>query len=188
MLENQEEIEMFIAGLVLDPSSNSPIVILKDANNQMCLPIWIGIAEATAIASELKKVALSRPMTHDLMKNILDEFDAKVTRVIITALQENTFIANIEIRLGQQLKRIDARPSDALALAVRAQAPVFVARDVLQKAQVPLVFGQLSETEEEFELKEEDIQSEKQNFANIEKDKWGEILADMNPDDFKYKM
>lgn len=189
MVENIEEVEMFVAGLVLDPASNAPIVVLKDATGSTCLPIWIGLAEATAIASELKKVELTRPMTHDLLKNIIDELGGRVVKVVITNLQENTFIANIEIVMGDVVKVIDARPSDAIALSVRTNAPIMVASVVLQQAQVTLVPVPGGEGEEgESDLKSLEGEAARPDFANIEKDKWAEILAEMDPDDFKYKM
>lgn len=185
--EKANEIEMFVAGLVLDPSSNAPIVVLKDSSGDICLPIWIGLAEATAIASALKKVDLARPMTHDLLKNIIDDFGGRVTKVTISELRENTFIATIEVVVGEAVKLIDSRPSDAIALAVRTSAQITVAEAVLDQAQVTLVPVDPEETEE-FEIKPEDQESESQNFANIDKEKWEEILAEMDPDDFKYKM
>lgn len=187
MVDTEKEVEMFVAGLVLDPTSNAPIVVLKDAQGDRCLPIWIGLAEATAIASELKKVELSRPMTHDLLKNIITELGGKVVKVVITSLVENTFIASIEIVLGEMVKVIDARPSDAIALSVRTSAPIMVSEEVLKQAQVTLVAVNNPEGEEELEVKPED-EAGGRNFANIEKDKWAEILAEMDPDDFKYKM
>ncbi len=189
MTKESPEVEMFVAGLVLDPSSNAPIVVLKDANGDTCLPIWIGLAEATAIASALKRVQLTRPMTHDLLKNAIDELGGRVTKIVITDLQENTFIANIELVVGELVKTIDARPSDAIALAVRTDAPILVAAKVLQQAQVTLVAVQSADGgEEEFEIKNADGERVSTNFANIEKEKWAEILAEMDPDDFKYKM
>jgi len=188
MTEEKNQIEMYVAGLVLDPASNAPIVVLKDANGDTCLPIWIGLAEATAIASELKKVELSRPMTHDLLTNVISELGGRVVKVVITNLQENTFIANIEIVLGETVKIIDARPSDAIALSVRTSAPIMVSPEVLDQAQVTLVPVQNADGEEEFEVRNPDDDTESTNFANIEKEKWAEILAEMDPDDFKYKM
>lgn len=186
-MKRQNEVEMVVAGLVLDPSSNAPIVILKDPNGDVCLPIWIGLAEATAIASAMKKVPLARPMTHDLLKNLVDEFGGEVVRIVIHSLHDNTFLANIEISSGETLRIIDARPSDAIALAVRSDAPIYVTKVVLEQAQVTLVAVPPEDAEqfgEEHSIKE----VKEQNFANIEKDKWAEILADMDPDDFKYKM
>ena len=118
------EIELFIAGLVLDPDSNTPIVILKDDSGDRCLPIWIGVNEATAIASALKKVPLARPLTHDLLHQIVDTLGGKVAKISITRLEENTFFANVEIINGEVVHQIDARPSDALALAVKVSAPI----------------------------------------------------------------
>ena len=189
MKQNSDEIEMFVAGLVLDPASNAPIVVLKDASGDTCLPIWIGLAEATAIASALKKVELARPMTHDLLKNTIDEMGGKVVKIVITELQENTFIANIEIVVGEVVRMIDSRPSDAIALAVRTSAQIMVNRSVLDQAQVTLVSATTNEEgEEEFGIVGSDSETPSTNFANIDKEKWEEILAEMDPDDFKYKM
>jgi len=188
-----KEIEMFVAGLVLDPTSNAPIVVLKDAQGERCLPIWIGLAEATAIASELKKVEMSRPMTHDLLKNVIHELGGRVVKILITSLVENTFIANIEIVVGDMVRVVDSRPSDAIALSVRTNAPIMVNEDVLKQAQVTLVGLNTAEGEEGAEdagmkLAEAGSESSDSNFAAIDKDKWAEILADMDPEDFKYKM
>lgn len=176
-MTEEQIVEMSVAGLVLDPSTNAPIVILKDASGAVALPIWIGLAEATAIASALKKVELARPLTHDLLHQVILECGATVTRVVIVGLQENTFIANLEIQLADNLKVIDCRPSDAIALAVRTTAPIFVAQHVLDMAQVRLVAGEGEAGE-----------GGEQSFTSIEKDKWAQILAAMDPDDFKYKM
>lgn len=185
--EENDEIEMFVAGLVLDPATNAPIVVLKDEEGGLCLPIWIGLAEATAIASALKQVELVRPMTHDLMTTFIDELGARIHRVFIRGLEENTFLADIELVIGDTHKVIDARPSDAIALAVRTDAPVFVAADVLDRAQMTLV-PVLPEDGSTAEEGTPEGESKGQNFANISEDKWEEILAEMDPDDFKYKM
>lgn len=185
---SEDEIEMFVAGLVLDPASNAPIVILKDVSGETCLPIWIGLAEATAIASALKQVDLARPMTHDLLCDVIEELGGRVVKILVTELQENTFIANIEIVLGDVVKVIDARPSDAIALAVRTNAQIVVKPEVLEQAQVTLVAVNTEDGEEEYEIAGSDEEREKKNFANIDKEKWSEILAEMDPDDFKYKM
>jgi len=183
------EVSMFVAGLVLDPASNAPIVVLKEVEGETCLPIWIGLAEATAIASALKHVDLARPMTHDLLKNIIDEVGGRVIRVVITELRENTFISSVEIVVGDIIKVIDARPSDAIALAVRAESEILVSAKVLEQAQVTLVAVNTGEDgEEEFGIAGVEGEDEDANFANIDKEKWEEILAEMDPDDFKYKM
>lgn len=189
-MDTSEEVEMFVVGLVLDPATNAPIVILKDASGEICLPIWIGLAEATAIASVLKKIELARPMTHDLLKNTIEEIGARVVKVMIHGLQENTFLASIELAVGDAMKNIDSRPSDAIALAVRVNAPIMVSPHVLARAQVTLVsVPSLDFAEgEEAESEGGDENIKRQNFANIEKDQWAEILAAMDPDDFKYKM
>ncbi len=128
-------IEMSIKGLMIDPVTNMPIVILRDADNQRALPIWVGPVEANAIALQIENVAPQRPMTHDLLRAVLTELGATLRRVIIADLREGTFYAYLEVVRGGETQFIDARPSDAIALALRAKAPVFVDTRVLQQAQ-----------------------------------------------------
>lgn len=128
-------VPMSIKGLMLDPVSNSPIVVLKDDDEKFFLPIWVGIFEANAIALQLENVSTPRPMTHDLLKNMLGELDARVTRVVINDLRESTFFAQIRVNTAGRTLEIDARPSDAIALALRVEAPIFVAQTVLDQAQ-----------------------------------------------------
>jgi len=123
-----------VRGLTLDPVTNAPIVILKAEGGRRLLPIWIGLFEANAIALEMEKVATQRPMTHDLLKSIVDALGARVDRAVVDNLQENTFHASIYLRSGDVERRLDARPSDAIALALRARAPLFVTRDVLERS------------------------------------------------------
>lgn len=183
----EKQIEMFVAGLVLDPATNAPIVVLKDESGDTCLPIWIGMPEATAIASALKQVSLSRPMTHDLLRTTIEQLGGRVARIVITELRESTFIAAIEVIVGESLLQIDARPSDAIALAVRTAAEIWVKAEVLEQARVTLVSID-PEDSEEFELQESDAMDDSQNFSSVDKEKWEQILAEMDPDDFKYKM
>ncbi|HEY0789354.1 MAG TPA: bifunctional nuclease family protein [Thermoanaerobaculia bacterium] len=128
-------VPMSIKGLMLDPISNSPIVILKDGEEKVFLPIWVGIFEANAIALQLENIATPRPMTHDLLRNLIDTVDGKVRRVIINELKDSTFYARIDMVVGERQLEIDARPSDAIALALRTEAPIFVEQDVLDQAQ-----------------------------------------------------
>ena len=128
-------VPMSIKGLMLDPVSNSPIVVLKDEDEKFFLPIWVGIFEANAIALQLENVTTPRPMTHDLLRNLISELDARVTRVVINDLRDSTFFAQIRVIAGQRTMEIDARPSDAIALALRTEAPIFVAQSVLDQAQ-----------------------------------------------------
>lgn len=128
-------VPMTIKGLMLDPISNSPIVVLKDENDSVFLPIWVGIFEANAIALRLESVETPRPMTHDLLTNIIADVEGTVTRVVISDLIESTFYARIFLTLGSRHLEIDARPSDALALALRTDAPIFVDQSVLDQAQ-----------------------------------------------------
>lgn len=191
MSESKENIdlEMFVVGLVLDPSSNTPIVILKDVNSDICLPIWIGTAEASAIAMFIKGMDSPRPMTHDLLKDVIHQFGGKVVKILISGLRENTFISNIEIACGDVYHVIDARPSDAIALAVRTSSPIIVARAVLDQAQVRLVAVEgMTEGELQFRPADGHPEGDFVNFANIDKEQWAEILDGLNPEDFKYKM
>ena len=128
------EIEMKIRGLMMDPTANTPIVILKDVNGDAVLPIWVGAFEANAIAVEIEKVATQRPMTHDLVKNIVWELGATVKRIVITHLIDNTFFAVIEMVRGEDLFAIDSRPSDAIALALRVDCPIYVRDEVIKNS------------------------------------------------------
>jgi bifunctional DNase/RNase len=126
------EVEMKIRGLMLDPVTNTPIVILKDAGSDTVLPIWVGVFEANAIALEIEKVSTPRPMTHDLIKNVLTGLDARVHKVVVTELKEDTFYAVIWMEREGRIVSVDSRPSDALALALRVDCPIFVDDEVLK--------------------------------------------------------
>ena len=131
-------IEMRIGGLTLDPVTKTPIVILKDAENKLNLPIWIGLMEATAMATELEGIKMARPMTHDLLASVLTELGGAVDRVVVNDLANDMFFARLHVRVDERELEIDARPSDALALAVRSEAPIFVEDAVLERAGVTL--------------------------------------------------
>jgi uncharacterized protein len=163
-------LRMKVYGLTIDPMTNSPIIILKDLEGDKTLPIWIGLLEATAIASELENIKFSRPMTHDLMKSLLDNLGVQVVRIEICDLRDNTFYALIYLVMQNKEFSLDARPSDALALALRSQAPIFVDEQVIQKSKA-VDLGAKTEIDSE------------------EGKKWAEILEGLDPDDFgKYKM
>jgi bifunctional DNase/RNase len=157
---------MTVRGIALDPITNMPIIILKDPEERRALPIWVGIFEANAIALELEKVSTPRPMTHDLLKNILEGLGITVQQVIVNDLKENTFYATIELNYNGSVVSIDSRPSDAIALALRVNAPIFVTENVVTQA------------------KNIEVSDEKE-----ETDKWKEWLENLKPEDFgKYKM
>jgi bifunctional DNase/RNase len=158
-------IEMQIKGLMIDPVTGVPIVILRNADNQRVLPIWVGPVEANAIALQIENVTPPRPMTHDLLKNLLAEFDARVQRVIITALRGNTFYAYLDIERQGTRMLVDARPSDALALALRSRAPVFVDDSVLDQASSVEVSNE-----------------------QADRDRLQRWLESLDPDDMGYKM
>lgn len=161
---------MVISGLTVDPLTNSPIVLLKEVEGQRTLPIWIGLLEATAIASELEGIKFSRPMTHDLLKNLMGIMNVKVNRVEVCDLKNNTYFALIHINHNGKEMSIDARPSDALAISLRMGAPIFVSEEVIDKSS-------------QVEIKAEPEDKSEQGK------KWQDILEKLNPEDFgKYKM
>jgi uncharacterized protein len=128
------QIEMSIKGLMVDPITNTPIVILRDKDGQRVLPIWVGIFEANAIALQIENVTTPRPMTHDLLRNVIHDLNATVQKIVVCDLQENTFYALIYLALNGDTLTIDARPSDAIALALRTRAPIFVEESVIDNA------------------------------------------------------
>ena len=128
------QIEMTIKGLMVDPITNMPIIILRDTDGQKVLPIWVGIFEANAIALQIENIATPRPMTHDLLKNVISDLKASVQKVVVCDLKENTFYALVYIDVRGDTVAVDARPSDAIALALRARAPIFVEESVIDNA------------------------------------------------------
>jgi hypothetical protein len=135
-LEVEQEIEMQIRGLMMDPVTNMPIVVLKDMRSDMVLPIWVGIFEANAIALELDKTTTPRPMTHDLLRNVARGLNAAVKKVVVSELKDDTFYAVIWMEQQGETVTLDARPSDAIALALRWDCPIYVHRDVLANSRV----------------------------------------------------
>jgi len=138
------QVEMTVAGLTIDPANNTPIVVLRERDGERMVPIWIGVVEASAIAFELENVKLTRPMTHDLLRNTVEQLGGHVERVVVSELRDNTYFALLAIRQGERTLEIDARPSDAIALALRAKAPILcdeqvivMARGLRQTAEVP---------------------------------------------------
>jgi uncharacterized protein len=128
------QIEMTIKGLMVDPITNMPIIILRDKDGQRVLPIWVGVFEANAIALQMENVTTPRPMTHDLLKNVISDLKADIQKIVVSDLRENTFYALIYLVVNGEPVAIDARPSDAIALALRAQAPIFVEDRVIDNA------------------------------------------------------
>jgi hypothetical protein len=128
------EVEMKIRGLMMDPVTNMPIVLLKENDSEAVLPIWVGVYEANAIALEIEKVSTPRPMTHDLLRNLLVGLEATVSKVVVTELRDDTFYAVIWLDRGGEIISVDSRPSDALALALRMDCPIFVEEEVLKSS------------------------------------------------------
>jgi uncharacterized protein len=129
-----KEIEFKIKGLMMDPLTNAPIVVLQEAASDTLLPIWVGIFEANAIALQIEKVDTPRPMTHDLIKGLLNHLDVSVIKIVVTELKDNTFYALIFLNSGGKIITVDSRPSDAIALALRTDSPIFVTDDVISKS------------------------------------------------------
>lgn len=129
-----EEIEMQIRGLMMDPVTNMPIIVLKDVSSDLVLPIWVGIFEANAIALELEKTTTPRPMTHDLMQNMARGLNAEVRKIVVSELRDDTFYAVIWMEQNGETVTLDARPSDAIALALRWDCPIYVNREVLENS------------------------------------------------------
>jgi bifunctional DNase/RNase len=175
MPKKDDSIQMAVGGLTLDPVTKTPIVILKDTDNKLNLPIWIGLLEATAMATELEGIKMARPMTHDLLRSILGEVGGSIDSVEITELKENTYYALIFLKVGGRELAIDSRPSDAIALALRTKSPIYVAKEVLEASSI-------------LQQNEEGKEPNVANVSNVSKEKWAEILEKMTPDDFKYKM
>jgi hypothetical protein len=164
-------IEMKVSGLTVDPVTNTPIVILKSAQENKAIPIWIGLFEASAIATEMEKIVFSRPMTHDLFSECLKALNVTISKIIIEDIRNNTFFANIYLNHEGKEYTIDARPSDAIALALRAKAPIFVNEVVLEKSR-SIDFG-MKITE----------------LDKLKEDKVKEFLENLSAEDFgKYKM
>ena len=128
--------EMVIKGLMVDPVTNMPIVILRDKEGERVLPIWVGIFEANAIALQIENVATPRPMTHDLLRNVIRDMNGTVEKIVVSDLKDTTFYALIYLQIGGEVVAIDARPSDAIALALRTQAPIFVEDHVIDSAKM----------------------------------------------------
>jgi len=160
------EREFKIKGLMMDPITNSPIVILQDVEKNTLLPIWVGIFEANAIALQIERIDTPRPMTHDLIKNILIQIEPQVEKIVVTELRDNTFYALIHLRFGEELLTIDRRPSAAIALALRTDSPIFVTEEVINNSR--------------------SITLDKENLDPEDVKKW---LENLNPEDLgKYKM
>ena len=129
------QIEMTIKGLMVDPVTNVPIILLRDSDGLKVLPIWVGIFEANAIALQIENVTTPRPMTHDLLKNVINDLKASVQKVVVSDLRDNTFYALIYLTVNGETVAVDARPSDAIALALRARCPIFVEESVIEGAE-----------------------------------------------------
>jgi bifunctional DNase/RNase len=142
------EVEMKIRGLMMDPVTQMPIVVLKDVQGQSVLPIWVGAYEANAIALEIEKVSTPRPMTHDLLKNVLLGLDVHVQKIVVNDLRDDTFFALIWVEREGELISIDSRPSDALALALRVDCPIFVDESVLKSSKVATALAERSSNEQ----------------------------------------
>ncbi|MBI2881805.1 MAG: bifunctional nuclease family protein [Candidatus Tectomicrobia bacterium] len=166
-------VEMKVKGLTLDPLTNMPIVILKDLEEKKVLPIWVGIFEANAIALEMEQVTTPRPMTHDLIKNIIEGFKAQVARVVVNDLKDNTFYATITLNFNGTEVIVDSRPSDAIALALRVNAPIYVAKKVIEEARSI-----------EFAEQQSSAAGKDAEEGMPDTDDWKKWLENLKPEDF----
>ncbi|HOC46541.1 MAG: bifunctional nuclease family protein [Syntrophorhabdaceae bacterium] len=163
--------EMKVAGITVDPFTNTPIILLKDVEEKDVLPIWIGLLEASSIATALENIETPRPMTHDLIKNILDSLGVKVLKIEVNDLKDNTYYALIHVDVNKKRMVIDSRPSDAIAIALRTKAPIFVEESVIQRSA------------------KVDLTTQKEDKVVSESSDWEDILENLSQDDFgKYKM
>jgi len=178
VIDDKDLIQMTVGGVTLDPVTKTPVVLLKDEREELTLPIWVGLLEATSMATELEGVKMARPMTHDLLKRIVEEVGASVSRIIVTDLRENTFYAEIELMVGDRRHSLDARPSDAISLALRTGCPIFVAREVIEAS------GSKDEAADDDEAAAEGTL----DLSDVDREEWNEILENLDPNDFKYKM
>ncbi|OPY03429.1 MAG: hypothetical protein A4E60_00288 [Syntrophorhabdus sp. PtaB.Bin047] len=163
--------EMKVAGITVDPFTNTPIVLLKDSEEKDVLPIWIGLLEASSIATALENIETPRPMTHDLIKNLLDSLGVKILKIEVNDLKDNTYYALIHLDVNRKRMVIDSRPSDAIAIALRTNAPIFVEESVIQRSA------------------KVDLATQKSDKVVTESSDWEDILENLSQDDFgKYKM
>lgn len=180
-------VQMTVAGLSIDHNTKTPVLILREEQGEAVLPIYIGLMEASAIAAELEGIKLSRPMTHDLLKSVLLALGGALLRVEVTDLRDNTFFASLFVQQGSRVVEIDARPSDAIALALRAGATIFVARHVLglSAGRRPIEGEKPADVEPIPKV----VFVKEGETDQVEDEKWREFLENLNPDDFgKYKM
>ncbi len=161
-----QDLEVKIRALIVDPNSGSPVLVLKDINSEEMVPIWVGACEANAIASAIENISSPRPMTHDLLKNLVNQVNLIVKRVVITELKENTYFSTIEmVSISDEMVYLDARPSDAIALALRCASPIYVRREILSSS--AKAFSDADSDEDELSL-------------NKTGDDWPELLDDNN--------
>jgi len=172
-------VRMKVGGLTLDPVTKTPVVVLRDESDDLNLPIWIGLLEATSMATELEGIKMARPMTHDLLKRMIEELGANVDCVEVTALRENTFYATIRLTRGDTQMTLDSRPSDAICLALRLGSPIYVAQAVLDAT---MAAG------EDAASNGSDSSRPGRDISDVSPEDWNEILQKLDPDDFKYKM
>jgi len=170
------KVKMVVHSIAIDPMLNSPVMLLKEVNGERILPIWIGVLEATSIATKLENIQFPRPLTHDLMKTIFDQLGVKVPKIEIVDLKDNTYYAVVTLEVEGKTYDIDARPSDAVAIALRTGAEIFVKEEVLEKSQV------LTETYQKHK------EGEIVGATEKDKEKLKEILEELDPKQFKYKM
>ena len=169
--KSEEEIEMRVASILIDPFTKSPVVVLKDREDKNTVPIWIGIIEASSIAARMEGITISRPLTHDLIKNILDTFALRLKKIVICDLKDNTYYATLNIEYDGKEIEIDSRPSDAIAISLRTDSPIYVKRKVIEAS------------------RSNSLADREKDITETDKEQWSKILEELDPEDFgKYKM
>ncbi|MFT4570366.1 MAG: bifunctional DNase/RNase [Hyphomicrobiaceae bacterium] len=184
LMSDTSFIPMSVDGIALDPMTKTPVILLKDESDKITLPIWVGMLEATSLAAQLEGVSMARPMTHDLLRTLIQETGATVSRVEVTELRDNTFYALIHLMVAGEARTIDCRPSDAISLAMRIECPIFVAQAVLDASAGA---AELRADEHSAPVANADL-SETPDLSDVAPEEWGDILDKLAPHDFKYKM
>lgn len=195
MTKDSKVTEMSVSGILLDPVTQAPVVILETEDGKLQLPIWIGMAEATSIAASLKKLELNRPLTHDLIVELMGNLNVTLEQVMITDLNDHTYFAELVFSVGERAIILDARPSDAIAVSLRSGAPIYVNNKVIEAAQKDKAAQKLKQKKKpdaKVDAKEASQEETHQPTAiedlrYVDKSKWADILKDLSSKDFKYE-
>ena len=177
-MDHEGFVEMKVGGLTLDPVTKTPIVILKDSDNKLNLPIWIGLMEATSMATELEGIKMARPMTHDLLRDLVEKAGGVVESIEVTSLQDNTYYATIRVKLGDRDVNIDSRPSDAIAIALRTNAPIFVENSIMDDTSNIEIVDEMQTHVEGDEEEKGNLENKLKKAVELEKYEEAAIIRD----------